>query len=171
MVDVVDAATRSRMMAGIKRGNTQPELLVRRQLHARGFRYSLDGAGLPGRPDIVLAKWKVAVFVNGCFWHMHGCKLSKFPASNRAFWKTKLMANQTRDEVSEMSLISAGWRIAVIWECALRGPQATPLIPKVIEKLDFWIRSKPDSMRLEIPTTPETSTSEIRTYKKNVQVN
>jgi DNA mismatch endonuclease, patch repair protein len=110
MVDTVDAATRSRMMAGIGSRNTRPELLVRRQLHARGFRYTLDGAGLPGRPDIVLPKWKVAIFINGCFWHWHGCHLSKIPDANRTFWETKLMTNQTRDDVSLASCPRMGVR-------------------------------------------------------------
>jgi DNA mismatch endonuclease, patch repair protein len=153
MVDTVDAATRSRMMAGIRSRNTQPELLVRRHLHARGFRYTLDGAGLPGRPDIVLPRWKVAIFVNGCFWHWHGCSLSKLPSSNRAFWSAKLTTNQTRDTVSQLALVSAGWRIAVIWECALRGKPAESQLPPLIDKLDQWIRGNSKSMVLELPIT------------------
>jgi DNA mismatch endonuclease, patch repair protein len=151
MVDTVDAATRSRMMAGIGSRNTQPELLVRRHLHARGFRYTLDGAGLPGRPDIVLPKWKVAIFVNGCFWHWHGCHLSKIPDANRAFWETKLMANQARDYVSQMAIVSAGWRVAIVWECALRGKLAESQLPRLIRNLERWIRAKPKSKVLELP--------------------
>jgi DNA mismatch endonuclease, patch repair protein len=151
MVDIVDAATRSRIMAGIGSRNTQPELLVRRHLHAHGFRYTLDGAGLPGRPDIVLPKWKVAIFVNGCFWHWHGCSLSKLPSSNRRFWRAKLKTNQTRDTVSQLALISAEWRIAVIWECALRGKLAESQLPPLIDKLDQWIRGNSKSMVLELP--------------------
>jgi DNA mismatch endonuclease, patch repair protein len=156
MVDTVDAATRSRMMAGIGSRNTKPELLVRRHLHARGFRYTLGGAGLPGRPDIVLPKWKVAVFVNGCFWHWHGCHLSKIPNANCTFWETKLMANQTRDDVSQMAIVSTGWRVAIVWECALRGSFAESQLPRLIRNLERWIRTKPKSKVLELPssTTP-----------------
>jgi DNA mismatch endonuclease, patch repair protein len=151
MVDTVDAATRSRMMAGIGSRNTQPELLVRRNLHARGFRYTLDGAGLPGRPDIVLPNWKVAIFVNGCFWHWHGCHLSKIPDANRAFWETKLMATQARDYVSQMAIVSAGWRVAIVWECALRGKLAESQLPRLSRNLERWIRAKPKSKVLELP--------------------
>jgi DNA mismatch endonuclease, patch repair protein len=153
MVDIVDAATRSRMMAGIKSRNTRPELLVRHHLHSRGFRYTLDGAGLPGRPDIVLPKWKVAIFVNGCFWHWHGCHLSKIPSANRSFWETKLTANQTRDDVSQMAIVSAGWRVAIVWECALRGSFAESQLPHLIRNLERWIRAEPKSKVLELPST------------------
>jgi DNA mismatch endonuclease, patch repair protein len=155
MVDTVDTATRSRMMAGIGSRNTQPELLVRRHLHARGFRYTLDGAGLPGRPDIVLPKWKVAIFVNGCFWHWHGCHLSKIPDTNRAFWETKLMANQTRDDVSQMAIVSTGWRVAIVWECALRGHLAESKLPRLMQNFERWIRGKSKHMVLELPSTTD----------------
>lgn len=151
MVDTVDAATRSRMMAGIGSRNTQPELLVRRHLHSHGFRYVLDGAGLPGRPDIVLPKWKVAIFVNGCFWHWHGCHLSKIPDTNRAFWETKLMTNQVRDDVSQMAIVSAGWRVAVIWECALRARLAE--LPRLMQSLELWIKGDSKPRMLELPST------------------
>jgi DNA mismatch endonuclease, patch repair protein len=159
MVDTVDAATRSRMMAGIGSRNTRPELLVRRQLHARGFRYTLDGAGLPGRPDIVLPKWKVAIFINGCFWHWHGCHLSKIPDANRTFWETKLMTNQTRDDVSQMAIVSAGWRVALVWECALRGQLAESKLPRLMQNLERWIRgeSKPKVLELPSATNPRVS--------------
>ena len=140
MADVVDAATRSRMMSKIRSQDTKPELLVRRHLHARGLRYVLGGAGLPGRPDLVFPRWKVAVFVHGCFWHWHACHLSRLPASNRKFWRSKLNNNQTRDAVSLLSLLSAGWRVATIWECSLRGKSATGHLPKMLDDLAGWIR-------------------------------
>jgi DNA mismatch endonuclease (patch repair protein) len=155
MADVVDAATRSRMMANITSKNTKPELLVRHQLHARGLRYVLGGAGLPGRPDIVFPKWKVAVFVHGCFWHWHACHLSRLPSSNRKFWRAKLGKNQTRDTVSLLALLSAGWRVATIWECALRGSVALHQLNRNMDALSKWVKSPGARTRaLEFPDAP-----------------
>lgn len=149
MVDIVDKATRSRMMAGIGGRNTKPELLVRKSLHSRGLRYALGGAHLPGRPDIVLSKWKVAVFVHGCFWHWHGCHLSKMPTSNTAFWQTKLEGNRTRDLAAELALLSAGWRVAIIWECATRSaPQLRA--EDLMSSLYDWITTSSSISHLEI---------------------
>ncbi len=121
MIDVVDKETRSRMMAGITGRNTKPELRLRRLLHAAGFRYRLHAKDLPGRPDIVLPRYKAAIFVHGCFWHRHpGCRYSTTPASNTEFWNTKFAANVTRDAGKEHELIAAGWRVAVVWECELK---------------------------------------------------
>ena len=152
MADVVDAATRSRMMSKIRSQDTKPELLVRRHLHARGLRYVLGGAGLPGRPDLVFPRWKVAVFVHGCFWHWHACHLSRLPASNRKFWRAKLNNNQTRDAVSLLSLLSAGWRVATIWECSLRGTVALQQLNRKMDLLSNWIKSPGTRKRvLELP--------------------
>ena len=152
MVDVVDAATRSRMMSKIRSQDTKPELIVRRHLHARGLRYVLGGAGLPGRPDLVFPKWKVAVFVHGCFWHWHACHLSRLPASNRKFWRAKLNINQTRDAVSLLSLLSAGWRVATIWECSLRGTVALQQLNRKMDLVSNWIKSPRTRKRvLELP--------------------
>lgn len=152
MADVVDAATRSRMMSKIRSQDTKPELLVRRHLHARGLRYVLGGAGLPGRPDLVFPRRKVAVFVHGCFWHWHACHLSRLPASNRKFWRAKLNNNQTRDAVSLLSLLSAGWRVATIWECSLRGAVALQQLNRKMDLLSNWIKSPGTRKRvLELP--------------------
>lgn len=152
MADVVDAATRSRMMSKIRSQDTKPELIVRRHLHARGLRYVLGGAGLPGRPDLVFPKWKVAVFVHGCFWHWHACHLSRLPASNRKFWRAKLNNNQTRDAVSLLSLLSAGWRVATIWECSLRGTVALQQLNRKMDVMSNWIKSPRTRKRvLELP--------------------
>lgn len=151
MADVVDAATRSRMMAGIQGRNTRPEVLVRQHLHSRGLRYSLGGAGLPGRPDIVLAKWKVAVFVHGCFWHWHGCSLSKVPTSNKAFWQQKLAGNENRDTIAILSLLSEGWRVALVWECVLRGRTALSELGPRMDTLASWIKSPGRKSVLELP--------------------
>lgn len=156
MADIVDPQVRSRMMSGIRWRNTKPELTVRRQLHARGFRYALRPIALPGRPDVVLSRWRVAVFVHGCFWHYHGCHLSKMPASNRPFWQSKLAANQVRDEIAVLTLVSMGWRVAVVWECALRGASASRGFTAALDDLALWIRREgSDTPTIEIPYSNE----------------
>lgn len=120
-MDVVDAATRSRMMSGIRSKDTKPEMTVRKYLHAKGFRYRLHSRTLPGSPDIVLPKFKVAIFVHGCFWHRHsGCRYATTPSSNVDTWKHKFMVNVARDRRKEAALEAAGWRVIVVWECELR---------------------------------------------------
>ena len=119
---------RSRMMRGIRGSNTQPEMLVRKALHARGFRYRLNAKDLPGRPDIVLPKWKTVIFVHGCFWHAHqGCRYFRIPATRSEFWEQKLASNAARDARQIQHLVAAGWRVLVVWECALRNKNATTL--------------------------------------------
>ena len=152
MVDIVDASVRSRMMSGIRGKNTKPELLIRKALHKRGFRYSLHPKSLLGKPDIVLPKWKVAIFVHGCFWHWHGCALSKLPASNTEFWRHKLLGNQLRDAEVKQRLAASGWRVATIWECATRGASALASLQKTLDQLDFWIRGQAKSAYLELGT-------------------
>lgn len=120
MVDIVDAETRSRMMRNIRGKDTKPELLLRRALHALGFRYRLHQKGLPGRPDLVFPKYRAAVFVHGCFWHRHqGCPKATTPATREDFWKSKFAENTARDRRNIDQLQSAGWRVLVVWECEL----------------------------------------------------
>jgi len=139
MADIVDAATRSRMMSGIRGKDTKPEFLVRRGLHARGFRFRLHGSKLPGRPDLVLPKYSAAVLVHGCFWHAHGCSLTKIPKTRPDFWRQKLEGNQARDARQLAELNDMGWRTLVIWECALRGPQ--DMLSFTLESAASWLRS------------------------------
>ncbi|WP_371133532.1 very short patch repair endonuclease [Thiobacillus sp.] len=123
MVDIVDSRTRSRMMAGIKGKNTKPELVVRRYLHSKGFRYRLHDSKLPGKPDLVMPKYKLLIFVHGCFWHRHlGCRYATSPEQNREKWEEKFKRNVKRDQQQIKQLIDQGWRVLVIWECALRSP-------------------------------------------------
>src|ERR1700675_774156 len=118
MPDIVDSATRSRMMRGIKGADTKPEWRVRRRMHAAGLRYRLRSRDLPGRPDIVFRRIRVAVFVHGCFWHQHpGCRLAATPGSNREFWAAKLSGNVDRDSRTETELKRLGWAVSVVWEC------------------------------------------------------
>ena len=122
MADVVDTRTRSRMMAGIRTKNTRPELVVRKGLFKMGLRFRLHRNDLPGAPDVVLPKKRIAVLVHGCFWHSHtNCKLVKSPKTNPDFWRLKLAKNVSRDRRSTAELIAAGWRVLVVWECATRG--------------------------------------------------
>jgi DNA mismatch endonuclease, patch repair protein len=108
------------MMAGIKGQNTKPELFVRKALHALGFRYRLGGSGLPGKPDLIFPSRQTVVFVHGCFWHCHHCKYFKWPSSNQQFWRQKLEANSSRDELTKRQLSRLGWRVLTVWECELR---------------------------------------------------
>ncbi len=123
MADVVDSETRSRMMSGIKGQDTSPEIAVRRYLHAAGLRFLLHDKRLPGRPDIVLPKFRTVVFVHGCFWHRHeGCLNATFPASRPEFWRTKFAANVQRDAANVQALRTSGWSVLTIWECHVREP-------------------------------------------------
>jgi DNA mismatch endonuclease (patch repair protein) len=122
MADVVTPGVRSTMMSGIRGKNTQPELILRRGLFGCGVRYRLHLASLPGRPDIVIRKYNVAVMVHGCFWHAHrNCRYFRYPRGNRQFWVDKLTNNRKRDARSISVLTSAGWRVVVVWECAIRA--------------------------------------------------
>jgi DNA mismatch endonuclease (patch repair protein) len=122
MADIVDRTTRSRMMSGIRGKHTQPELALRRALHKKGLRYRLHVRDLPGRPDIVMPKHHVAIQVHGCFWHRHkGCRFCTNPSSNRSFWKKKFKRTIERDRMNTNNLLRAGWRTAIVWECALDG--------------------------------------------------
>ena len=114
-------AERSANMRAIRSNDTAPELMVRKLLFAEGFRYRLHVKSLPGKPDIVLPKWKAVIFVNGCFWHVHqNCKRAVRPKSNTAYWEEKLVRNQERDRNEYDLLKKAGWRVLIIWECACR---------------------------------------------------
>ncbi|ODN68408.1 very short patch repair endonuclease [Methylobrevis pamukkalensis] len=146
MADIVDQQTRSRMMSGIRGKNTRPELALRRALHARGFRFRLHPAGLRGRPDLVLPKHRAVVFVHGCFWHRHeGCRYTTTPSTRTDFWQSKFEANVVRDGAVREALLDSGWRVATVWECALRKPDQ---IAASAELLSVWLRS--DDFRIEI---------------------
>jgi DNA mismatch endonuclease, patch repair protein len=147
MADIVPAEVRSRMMANIRGKNTRPELILRRALHAAGFRYRLHDRTLPGTPDIILPRYRALIFVHGCFWHGHDCPMFRWPATRPDFWREKIERNQIVDARNEQQLEQAGWRQAVVWECALKGKSRWPLA-EVIAACALWLRS--DDSRIEI---------------------
>lgn len=144
MADVVSPAARSQMMSGIKGKNTKPELLLRKELHRRGFRYQLHNRKLPGSPDMVFRKYRAVVFAHGCLWHRHECHLFKWPCADdpekAVFWRNKINGNRERDDRQLAELAEQGWRVAVVWECALKGRQRLPVI-EVIDRLAEWLKS------------------------------
>jgi DNA mismatch endonuclease (patch repair protein) len=138
-MDNVSKEIRSRMMAANRRRDTKPEMIVRRSLHADGFRYRLDVRGLPGRPDIVLRRYGAAIFVHGCFWHRHrGCAQASVPKSNREFWGEKFKKNIERDQRAVRDLSALEWRVGIIWECALSKERSAGTMKKVTS----WLRSE-----------------------------
>lgn len=133
-------------MSGIRGKNTRPEVQIRKVLHRLGFRFRLHVKQLPGKPDIVLPKYRAIVLVSGCFWHGHDCHLFKMPGTNRDFWDTKIDRNRTHDRHVSGLLMEGGWRVAVVWECALRGKDKLEddVIGTVLAK---WIKSStPESL-------------------------
>lgn len=124
MADSLTPEQRSAQMSRIRGSNTKLEILVRKGLHARGLRYRLGGAKLPGRPDIVLPKYRTVVFVHGCFWHGHDCPLYRLPKTRPEFWADKIGKNRVRDQRVTGELEGLGWRVLTVWECSLRGVSA-----------------------------------------------
>lgn len=145
MADVVDAATRSRMMAGIRAKNTVPELLIRQNLHRLGFRFRLHDKRLPGKPDLLLPKHEAVIFVHGCFWHGHNCPAFKWPKTRAEFWRSKIERNRENDERHVKALRGMGWRVCVIWECSVRKSGGEVLAARIAR----WLAGT--SRTLEIP--------------------
>jgi DNA mismatch endonuclease, patch repair protein len=120
VTDIVSEERRSYIMSRVSSKNTKPELLVRSYLHGLGLRFRIHGKRLPGRPDIIFPKYKVVIFVHGCFWHRHtGCRRSTMPATRVDFWQRKFARNIERDLVSQAALKDLGWRVIVLWECEI----------------------------------------------------
>ena len=149
-MDTVDAAVRSRMMAGIRGKDTKIELVIRGALHKRGLRYRLHNRKLPGRPDMTFAGRRVAIFINGCFWHGHDCPLFRLPRSNTVIWDKKISSNRARDARSLQALHDLGWRTAVVWECAMRKrpPEDVNILANALEA---WIRAGGGNLELRGP--------------------
>ena len=119
MSDIFYTGKRSSIMANIHGCNTKPEVLVRKFLFSHGFRYRINVKKLPGKPDIVLTKYRTVIFVNGCFWHGHMCKRGHLPSSNMVFWKEKISRNKLRDDKNQDLLIKLGWKVVIIWQCEI----------------------------------------------------
>jgi DNA mismatch endonuclease (patch repair protein) len=150
--DVHDRETRRRNMAAITGRDTKPELIIRKALYARGFRYRLNVRALPGRPDIVLRRYRAVIFVHGCFWHGHDCHLFKWPKTRADFWREKIGRNVERDAETTAALLDEGWRVATVWECALKGKTRIGET-ETVSRLESWIRS--DRQQLTVAGLPD----------------
>ena len=137
--------TRSQMMARVRSADTKPEMVLRKALHAIGYRFRLHVHSLPGCPDIVMRKHKCAIFVNGCFWHGHiGCKQFRIPKTRSEFWKTKIGSNRERDRRAADALVRGGWRVLVVWECATRSFD----VDNLISIIAVWLQGTETSAEL-----------------------
>ncbi len=152
MTDIVDKATRSRMMSGIRGKNTRPEIEIRRRIFSKGFRYRLHDKRLPGKPDMVFPRHNAVVFIHGCFWHAHSCPLFKLPSTNTDFWGEKLLGNRKKDRENESNLVQKGWRIMTIWECVFRGRgiNREKAMDSISEEVSRWLVSKKDNQEIEL---------------------
>lgn len=137
-------------MAAIKGKDTKPEMMIRKNLHAAGFRYRLHVKDLPGKPDLVLPKYNAVIFVHGCFWHMHDCSQFKLPKSNQEFWANKLTRNKDNDKNYKTQLLLSGWRVCSVWECNLKNKNISDTLQKIIKWL-ITVSNEPSFKEIEIP--------------------
>lgn len=135
-------------MAAIRGRDTKPELIIRKGLHARGFRFRLHGRDLPGRPDLIFPKYRVLIWVHGCFWHGHDCPMFHWPKSREEFWLAKIGRNRERDAETWAAAREAGWRCGIVWECALKGRGRLPP-GQVIDSLACWLSSDAEEFYIE----------------------
>lgn len=150
MADVHTPEQRSYNMSRIKGRNTKPELIVRSALHRAGFRFRLHVKDLPGKPDIVLAKYKAVIFVNGCFWHYHDCDLFQMPVTRQKWWKAKLERTYNKDRENVVNLLLTGWRVLIIWECAFRNNKRIDeeCLVHAIDIACTWLKSGSDYLEI-----------------------
>jgi DNA mismatch endonuclease (patch repair protein) len=130
---------RSWIMSRVPQKGTSPEMVLRFGLHRLGFRFRVANRGLPGSPDIVLPKYRTAIFVHGCFWHRHGCRRTTTPKSNVSFWEGKFEANVRRDHLAVVRLLDGGWRVLTVWECILKTRDRNER-DRVVEAVAEWLR-------------------------------
>ena len=145
MADTKTPAERSENMSRIRSTNTKPEEIVRKYLFSHGFRYRKNDKRYPGKPDIVLPKYHTIIFVNGFFWHMHGCSRSRLPRSNQDYWKPKIERNIQRDAENQQKLEADGWKIIVVWECELKKRIAEERLSRLCEEIKADILQKPNT--------------------------
>ena len=144
MTDIFTPEQRHRCMSAIHSRNTKPEIIVRKYLFARGFRYRVNVRSLPGTPDIVLKKYRCVIFVNGCFWHGHeNCTLYSLPKTNSDFWRKKVARNRERDSVTAARLRGMGWNVVQLWECQLRPKEREKTLTELVATLDYLLKGKP----------------------------
>jgi len=136
-------------MAGIGSENTAPEIIIRKALHSAGFRYRVHDKRYPGRPDIVLPKYRAIININGCFWHGHGCYLFKLPATKTDFWDEKIRQNSERDERNLVALKEAGWRVCNLWECAVKGVVHRNYLPTTVSAISEWLKGNDDYLEID----------------------
>ncbi len=153
MTDTVSPEKRSDVMSRVGSKDTKPELMIRKGLHALGFRYRLHVKDLPGKPDLVFRRYGSVIFVNGCFWHGHSCPRCRMPSTNADYWKRKVARNVERDAMNRRSLLDEGWRVLTIWECSLTGKWKLGL-NQVIAMASAWLLSEEpiDEIKGEIGT-------------------
>jgi DNA mismatch endonuclease (patch repair protein) len=147
VVDVVPPEKRSKMMAGIRGKNTSPELALRQGLHREGFRFRLHRRDIPGAPDLVFPSRRAVLFAHGCFWHQHACHLFKWPATRPEFWREKIERNVRHDRDVQQKLASLGWRVGIVWECALKGRSRRDL-DQVLDECADWLNSDCQAMEI-----------------------
>lgn len=136
------------MMAAVRGENTKPEVLLRKGLHARGYRYRLHAKKLPGKPDMVFPMYSAVIFINGCFWHGHDCHIFRMPKSNVGYWQDKISKNKERDVVVIEKLISMGWRVGIVWECALRG-KTRMNFDDLLSLTEKWLHSSESQLTIQ----------------------
>ena len=149
MADVHSVDQRSRNMAAIRAKDTKPEIQIRRGLFSRGYRYRLHCSDLPGRPDLVLPKYRAVIQVQGCFWHKHECRYFQWPTTRPEFWKQKIEGNVIRDQRALYQLKIAGWRTLIVWECALRKCSEREH-EKLIDEIERWLNSASEYSELPV---------------------
>jgi DNA mismatch endonuclease (patch repair protein) len=147
MPDKFSKETRSRMMSGIKIKNTKPEVMVRKELFRNGFRSRLHNGKLPGKPDLVLKKYMVVIFIHGCFWHGHNCRYFKWPKSNQEFWKEKINGNKKNDRAVIKKLKEQEYRVCIFWECVTRDQE---LFPMAMKELQAWLPGDDEYLEISL---------------------
>lgn len=150
MSDVHTTEQRRRNMSAIRHQNTKPELLIRSELHKRGLRFRIHRKDLPGKPDIVLPRFNTVIFINGCFWHGHECHLFHWPKTRETFWRNKIGGNVIRDSKNSEKLLTGGYRVLTVWECAIKGKHKIDT-NELTDRVSNWIKSS--SRQYEIPET------------------